>query len=186
MKPVAELSPTQAATRSRMIDAAVALATERGYDGFTMRDVAGHADISPATAYLYYGSKDAVLVDALTERGVQSSEAVVRRGGTPRARVLDGFAKLVRAYEQAPLLYRAMFRAYVGQAANEVTETESPWSGRSWLDRALPDDLPDRHVVVELLQATVLSGMISLVTGTPVPVVVERFQRAAEHLLDGG
>jgi AcrR family transcriptional regulator len=183
VKPVHELSPTQAATRARVIDAAVALATERGYDGFTMRDVAGHADISPATAYLYYGSKDAVLVDALLERGVQSSEAAGRRGGTPRARVLGGFGKVVHAYERAPLLYRAMFRAYVGQAANDVSQAESSWSGRSWLDRAIPDDMPDRAVAVEMLQAQVLAGMIALVTGSAPRDVVERFQRAVDHIL---
>jgi AcrR family transcriptional regulator len=183
MKPTDQLSPTQAATRTRMIDAAVALATERGYDGFTMRDVAGHADISPATAYLYYGSKDAVLVDALIERGVQSSEAVGRRGGTARARVIGGFGKVVHAYEQAPLLYRAMFRAYVGQAANDVRQAEWSWSGQSWLDRAIPDDMANRAVVVEMLQAEVLSAMIALVTGTPPRRVVERFHRAVDHLL---
>lgn len=183
MKPVGQLSPTQAATRERMIDATVALATERGYDGFTMRDVAGHADVSPATAYLYYRSKDAVLVDALAERGVQSSEAVGRRGGTPRARVLGGFGKVVHAYEHTPLLYRAMFRAYVGHAANDTSESESPWSGRSWLDRAIPDDVPDRAVVVEMLQAEVLSAMIALVTGSAPAAVARRFQRAVDHLL---
>lgn len=183
MRPTDQLSPTQAATRARMIDAAVALATERGYDGFTMRDVAGHADISPATAYLYYGSKDAVLVDALIERGVQSSEAVGRRGGTPRARVIGGFGKVVHAYEQAPLLYRAMFRAYVGQAANDVRQAEWSWSGQSWLDRAIPDDVPERAVVVEMLQAEVLSAMIALVTGATPRTVAERFHRAVDHLL---
>lgn len=183
MKPAGQLSRTQAATRSRVIDAVVALATERGYDGFTMRDVAGRAEVSTATAYLYYRSKDAALVDALTERGVQSSAAVDRRGGTAHARVLGGFGKLVHAYEQAPLLYRAMFRAYVGQAANEAVETESPWSGRSWLDRAVPDDTPRRDVLVEILQAEVLSAMIALVTGTAPGTVEERFRRALDHLL---
>lgn len=186
MKRATQLSPTQAATRARMIDAAVMLATERGYDGFTMRDVAGHADISPATAYIYYGSKDAVLVDALIERGVQSSEAVGRRGGSPRASVISGFGKLVHAYERAPLLYRAMFRAYVGQAANDVSQAEWSWSGRSWLDRALPDGMADRAVLVEMLQAEVLASMIALVTGTRPRVVVERFQRAVDHLLGPG
>lgn len=175
MRQAAPLSPTQAATRARVIDAAVRLATERGYDGFTMRDVAAAAGVSPATAYLYYSSKDALLVDALVERGQQTTEAVARRRDERPldVRVAAAFAGVVRAYEAAPLLYQAMFRAYVGRPP----AGESPWSGRSWLDQAVDADVGEREALVEALQALVLSSMIALITGSTAADVLARFRR---------
>jgi TetR/AcrR family transcriptional regulator, cholesterol catabolism regulator len=181
------LSPTQAATRARLLAAAVELATAHGYDGFTMRDVAASAGMSTATAYQYYGSKDQVLVDALVDGGSRTSESVGRQGaGDPRppdARLLDAFIKVVRAYEQAPRLYHAMFVAYLSRVSGGSPEAESPWSGRSWLDRAVGDDVADREVVVELLQSLVLASMISLIVGTPSTDVVTRFRQAIHLIL---
>lgn len=181
------LSPTQAATRARLLAAAVELATAHGYDGFTMRDVAASAGMSTATAYQYYGSKDHVLVDALFEGGNRTSDSVGRqRAGDPRpldARLLAAFTKVVRAYEQAPRLYHAMFVAYLSRVSGGSPEAESPWSGRSWLNQAVGDDVADREVVVELLQSQVLASMISLIVGTPSTDVVTRFRRALRLIL---
>jgi len=182
------LSPTQAATQARMLDAAAALADARGYDGFTMRDVAAAAGVSPATAYHYYRSKDHLLVDVLVGRGAQTSEAVGRRttsGGGDAARLVSAFTKVVQAHDRQPLLYQAMFRAYVNRpaAADDAGDAgAAPWSGRSWLDRAVDDDLPDRDAIVELLQALVLSSMISLIVGTPSTDVIARFRSSVRVL----
>jgi AcrR family transcriptional regulator len=178
------LSPTQAATRARIIDAVVELATASGYDGFGMRELATAAGVSPATLYQYYGSKDQVLVDALVESGVRTTEAVGRQRASDRrpldVRVVSAFTKVVRAYERVPLLYDAMFRAYVGRGA--TTAGDSPFSGRSWLDRAVTEDVPDRDVLVEILEHQVLASLIALMTGTSPAEVLARFRRAVEHL----
>lgn len=179
------LSPTQAATRTRIIAAAVELATAGGYDGFGMREVAATAGLSTATVYQYYGSKDHVLVDALVEGGVRSTEAVGRRRQrSVESRLETAFTKVVRAYEEAPLLYHAMFRAYLGPAGLR-TDGESPWSGRSWISEAVGDAVSERTVVVEMLENQVLASMISLMTGTPGVEVIARFRRATRRLLAG-
>lgn len=177
------LSSTQAATRARILDAAVALATEVGYDGFEMRELAARAAVSPATLYQYYGSKDQVLVDALVESGLRTSEAVGREGPDDRPleeRVTSAFTKVVHAHERVPRLYQAMFRAYL--AGVGTAEEESPWTGRSWLDRAVGPAHPDRRVLVELFEHHVLASLVSLVTGTPGEVVLDRFERGARFL----
>lgn len=178
------LSPTQAATRARIIEAVVQLATSAGYDGFGMRELAAAAGVSPATLYQYYGSKDQVLVDALVESGVRSSEAVGRQRRTDErpldVRVTSSFAKVVQAYERRPLLYDAMFRAYVGRGA--APGEESTWSGRSWLDRAVTDDVADRDVLVEVLEHQVLASFVSMMTGTAPDEVLARFDRAVRRL----
>lgn len=181
------LSPTQAATRTRILDAVVELATVHGYDGFGMRELAGTAGVSPATLYQYYGSKDQVLVDALAESGVRTSEAVGRQSTSDTrpvdVRIVAAFTKVVRAHQRVPLLYQAMFRAYI---AGGGSGEESPFSGRSWLDQAVSEDVADREVVVEMLENQVLAALISLMTGMDREEVLDRFRRAVEHLVGPG
>ncbi|MBI1948791.1 MAG: TetR/AcrR family transcriptional regulator [Deltaproteobacteria bacterium] len=47
-----------AATRARILDAAVTLVAERGIDGTSIRDIAAGAKVSLATVLHYYGSKE--------------------------------------------------------------------------------------------------------------------------------
>lgn len=179
------LSPTQAATRGRILAAVVDLARAGGYDGFGMRELAGAAGVSPATLYQYYGSKDQVLVDALADMGERTSRAVGRRreadSGPLAERLVGAFTKVVRAYEREPRLYQAMLRAYVA-GSGATAAPHAPWSGRSWLDHVVDDDAPDREVLVELLEYQVLASMISLMTGTAPAEVLARFARATVRL----
>src|SRR5262249_57103235 len=55
------LTPNQAARRARVLDAALALATEGGYDAVQMRDVASRAQVALGTIYRYFSSKDHLL-----------------------------------------------------------------------------------------------------------------------------
>ncbi|WP_374658543.1 TetR/AcrR family transcriptional regulator [Inhella sp.] len=51
----------QAATRKRLVDTAVRLMSERGYDGTTLKDVAREAGVGDATVYKYFASKERLL-----------------------------------------------------------------------------------------------------------------------------
>jgi AcrR family transcriptional regulator len=50
-------------TRSRILDAALALFREEGFDRATMRDIAERAGVATGAAYYYYASKDAIVMD---------------------------------------------------------------------------------------------------------------------------
>lgn len=50
-------------TRSRILDAALALFREQGFDRTTMRDIAAKAEVATGAAYYYYSSKDAIVMD---------------------------------------------------------------------------------------------------------------------------
>ena len=61
------LTRSQKARRTRVIEAAMALASEGGYDAVQMRDVAERADVALGTIYRYFASKDQLLAAALVE-----------------------------------------------------------------------------------------------------------------------
>lgn len=54
----------RAATGERLADAAVEELRAVGYDGLTVRNVARRAEVAPATAYLYFASKDHLVAEA--------------------------------------------------------------------------------------------------------------------------
>ncbi|MCC5576336.1 TetR/AcrR family transcriptional regulator [Microtetraspora sp. AC03309] len=110
------LSPARAVTRERLIDSAIALATEGGYDAVTIRQVAARAGVSVPTAYQHVSSKDQLLVEALMTLGVRSTETLRQRvpaGETPADRLVQVFRRVMRDASRKPLLYQAMYRAYV-------------------------------------------------------------------------
>jgi AcrR family transcriptional regulator len=62
------LARSQAARRRRVLDAALRLAAEGGFDGVQMRDVAAAADVALGTVYRYFSSKERLLLEAMAEQ----------------------------------------------------------------------------------------------------------------------
>jgi AcrR family transcriptional regulator len=50
-------------TRDRILNAALELFDERGFDSATMRDIAEHAGVATGAAYYYFASKDAIVLE---------------------------------------------------------------------------------------------------------------------------
>jgi AcrR family transcriptional regulator len=53
----------KAATRAAIADAALALFLERGYEGVSVRQIADRADVSVATVFVHFPSKEALIFD---------------------------------------------------------------------------------------------------------------------------
>ena len=71
-----KLTAKAAETRSRILEAALALFTERGYDKATMRAIAERAGVAPSNAYYYFRSKEE-LIQAFYARTHEEHLAVV-------------------------------------------------------------------------------------------------------------
>ncbi|WP_424359154.1 TetR/AcrR family transcriptional regulator [Methanocella sp. MCL-LM] len=53
--------PGEKSTKEKIFDAAVDLFAERGYEGVSIRDIAGAVGIKESSVYKHYASKDAIL-----------------------------------------------------------------------------------------------------------------------------
>jgi TetR/AcrR family transcriptional regulator, cholesterol catabolism regulator len=112
------LTPNQAARRQRVIDAAMKLASEGGYDAVQMRDVGKEAGVALGTIYRYFASKDHLLAACQLEIWRELELRLDARpltGATAADRVIDLFARLMRPVEREPL-----------QAAALITASSSP------------------------------------------------------------
>ncbi len=87
----AELSPKAARTRARILDAALELLFERGFEKTTMRAIAERAGVSVGNAYYYFDSKES-LVQAFYRRTheehLRAAEPLLARRGALAERLL--------------------------------------------------------------------------------------------------
>lgn len=192
------LSPAQAATRDRLIEAAIALATEGGYDAVGMREVAARAGVSPATAYQHVGSKDQLLVEALLSLGNRSTETVRQRqprGATPAERLSAVFRRILKEAGKKPLLYQALYRAYVGSAP-QLAGTEglvgfgperAAWIGHTLRAGDLAGhDEGQVDSAARILSCLFLGAMVGVAAGRDVDEVTGILDEAAHKLLPSG
>jgi AcrR family transcriptional regulator len=120
-------------TRSRILEAALAVFRERGFDNATMREIAAEAGVAVGAAYYYFDSKDA-LVLAFYERAEgemhDQIEAALEKAKSLEARL--------RAIISAKLTYFAPNRKLLG-ALSAHTDPEHPLSPFSAQNAAIRD-----------------------------------------------
>ncbi len=179
-----------AARKARLIEAAIDLAAEGGYESVQMRDVAARADVALGTLYRHYSSKDQLLLAALREQATALHEALDRRppvGSTPAERVADVLRRASRALERNPkttgALVAAMFVNDTEASAHKVAVREQL---NAMLLRALDGhEVDDLDGVIDVLGhcwiATLAFWASGLGDGTP---MADRLERAAHLLLD--
>jgi AcrR family transcriptional regulator len=116
----------------RIVESAVALAEEGGFEGVRLRDVAAHADVALGTLYRRFRSKEDLLVAALDlemqdlERRIQQRPP---KGDSELERVTSFFSTAVRGLLRRPNLARAMVKA-VASGEPEVAQQVAAFHGR--------------------------------------------------------
>ena len=108
------LTAEQRDRRRRIIDAAFELGAERGYEAVQMRDVSACANVSLATIYRYFSSKDHLLAAAMTEWTSKLQGRVAQsppRGDTAADQLTDVLVRGCRAMARQPKLSAALVRA---------------------------------------------------------------------------
>jgi AcrR family transcriptional regulator len=122
-EPVARLAANQLKRMRRIVDAAVELAEQGGFDAVRLRDVAERSDVALGTLYKYFRSKEDILLFALNEEVERLEDAMASRGpasGSPYERVVEFFRRSTRALARRQQLARAMIRAMAAGEAETV------------------------------------------------------------------
>jgi AcrR family transcriptional regulator len=65
--------------RGEILDAALAVFAEKGYEAGTMRDIASRIGVTEPALYRHYAGKEALLVDLISEAGARISSEADRR-----------------------------------------------------------------------------------------------------------
>ena len=159
----------QQARRQRVIDAAMALGLDGGYEAVQMRDVAARADVAMGTVYRYFTSKDHLLAAALVH-WVEQLDArlaqVPAQGDAAAGRVIDVLDRALRAMGRQPQLVGAVFVALASPdpAAIECQQQVSVLM-EGIITRAIgepqPPDLGDRARILGHVWYSALVGWVN-------------------------
>src|ERR1700686_969710 len=143
------LTRAQQARRQRVIDAAMALGLEGGYEAVQMRDVATRASVAMGTVYRYFSSKDHLLAAALVS-WVEQLDArlaqVPARGDLASERVLDVLERALRAMGRQPQLVAAVFASLASPDVAAIACQQQMGGGMDGLIiRAIGEPRPPDH-----------------------------------------
>jgi TetR/AcrR family transcriptional regulator, cholesterol catabolism regulator len=182
------LTPNQAARRERVIDAALELAAEGGYDAVQMRDVAGRAQVALGTIYRYFSSKDHLLAAAQVELWRDQAERFLQRppeGATAADRVVTVLERAMRGAEREPRRTAALVTA---TSSPDPAVRDCQLEVMAIMDRVLEEAMADvdaeRRVQVALtLRQVWFAWLLGWVNGWNDAPTVNRQLVTTAHLL---
>jgi len=116
----------------RIVESAVELAEQGGFEAVRLRDVASHAGVALGTLYRRFRSKEDLLLAALEQEIADHQRRLIQRplkGETRLDRVTAFFQGATRALCRRPNLARAMIRA-VATGDPELTQKMGAFHAR--------------------------------------------------------
>jgi AcrR family transcriptional regulator len=118
----------------RLVEAAVELIAEKGWEATTAAEIGRRAGYSRAMVHARYGSKDAILEAFFTHEYVQRLSPAPEPDATGLDEALAHFDRIQKVYAEAPDFLRAMFAMTF-----EAVKTTSPVRPilRAWLTRGV-------------------------------------------------
>lgn len=181
------LTPKQRARRDRVVEVALELAAEGGYDAVQMRDVAARAGVALGTIYRYFSSKDQLLIRAMSDWTGQLRWRLAERpptGATPTDRVTNVFQRACRSLQRQPLLAAALVRAMTADAGDSDARHEVGEHIRAMIVPLLGDlDAEVREEVIMVINHVWLSTLVGWLNGRVLLSDVPRQLAMAVRLL---
>ncbi|MBV8462177.1 MAG: TetR family transcriptional regulator [Acidimicrobiales bacterium] len=163
------LTRAQQARRQRVIDAAMALGLDGGYDAVQMRDVAARADVAMGTVYRYFSSKDHLLAATLVYWVEQLDNRLAQlpaQGETAAGRVMEALDRALRAMGRQPRLVGAVFTALASpdpaaiECQQQISTLMEGIITRAIGDRQ-PRDISDRARIIGHVWYSALVGWVN-------------------------
>ena len=179
------LTAGQRQRRQRMIESALALAAEGGYEAVQMREVAARADVALGTLYRYFSSKEHLLVACMAEQVAALRHRFAVRppaGDDAAARVMDVLRRATRTLQREPNVTSAMLKSLIssGGAVAENMEPIGEMMTEIVVD-AMGHEWPgeEDRAVAEVIQQVWLAGLLWWVAGlAPARTVEEKVDHA--------
>lgn len=119
-------------TRRQILETALTLFRERGFEETTIRDIAAGAGLSLGAAYYYFKSKEAIVgayYDYVQQEHQARAQAEFDKGGDLRQRLLAAFHTKIDIMQEDRRLLRALFR-YGGEPGHALS-----WFGPATVDQ---------------------------------------------------
>lgn len=190
--PAKPLTRSQQARLQRVVDAAMELGLEGGYEAVQMRDVASRAHVAMGTVYRYFTSKDHLLAAALVHWVEQLDTRLAQspaKGDTQADRVVDVLDRALRAMGRQPRLVEAVFSSLASsdpstiECQNQISDLMDGVISRA-MGEPQPEDFADRSRMVGHVW---FSSIVGWVNGrTDLPWVHGEIEVAVRLLLGEG
>jgi AcrR family transcriptional regulator len=181
----------------RIVETAVELAEQGGFEAVRLRDVAAHAGVALGTLYRRFRSKEDLLLAALEQLVAEHEARLAVRppeGATPLERLTSFFQLTTRALCRRPNLARALVRAI---ATGEPELTQKVAGFHTVMARLIAASLrgnpattadlvpsAEEAAIADVLQRVWFATLVGWSNGLHAqPAIVEHTRNAAELLL---
>ena len=147
-------------TRRRLLETALGLFRERGFEETTLRDIAAQAELSLGAAYYYFPSKEAIVgayYDYVQEKHVELARAAFARASGLRERLCAALHTKIDVMEEDRRLLRALFRyggepdhplSWFGPATRRQRQLCVDLFAEALVGERLPDDVREAAPVL--------------------------------------
>ena len=161
-------APASVDQRGRILDAALALMSEQGSAGASMRQLAAACELNVATIYHYFPSKADLLHSVMAERRYDERLQLEAPPLDPALPTRARLAGLVEWLWTNALEEEAVWRLLIGEALRgEATATASAAevvaalavSLEAWLDAGFPE-LPDHPALARVIRGQVFALVV--------------------------
>jgi TetR/AcrR family transcriptional regulator, cholesterol catabolism regulator len=182
-------SPRPRQPRRRMLDAAIELTSEGGYDALQVRAVAERAGVSSRTIYEYFQSLDALLIVAVAEQSEDLNRRFMQSyppGRTAAIRVNKVISELTETMTANKALTVGLIRALVS-GKPDVAQYVNGF--RAVLQAILANAIAsgrsrkrDREIA-EILESIWFTALVGWATGADSDVYIGEIMRRSTRLL---
>lgn len=159
------------ARRRAILEATRELVRENGFTGTTTRQIAERCELSEATLFFYFSSKDEILVSLLGEASdfwAAGLDAIAEKGLSPRDNLEEVWAFFGRVHQEHPeYVYVSTYLAHPRSTAAVGEEVRADLATRTGanfkrLARLLTglDGVDDPRLVADVLWSTFLGLMV--------------------------
>ena len=182
-----KLSGSQLEKRNRIVRAGIELAKERGYDGFTTRDVATFADVAIGTVYKNFTSKDHLLAEGLLEWFAEFDEQLSSnpiRGRTVTTRLIDLYERMAVRAARDPELYEALRRAIMSTDLSVEAARKAHLKGsRRWFELAIGQArVENADALIEVLEYLFVGAFLMTPASEDPKALIERLERSVRFV----